>query len=43
MKNWEYHLHEHVWVELHGRVGAGTEHTTPKEQVHSTHYIRSRQ
>ena len=31
MKNWEYHLHVHVWAELYGHVGAGAEHTTPKE------------
>ena len=40
MKNWEYHLHEHVWAELYGRVGAETEHTTPENPhkyiVHST-------
>ena len=31
MKDWEYHLHEHVWVDLYGHVEAGTEHTIPKE------------
>ena len=45
MKNWEYHLHKHVWAELYGLVGAGTEHTAPKEphQVHTQHTVYSNQ
>ena len=39
MKNWEYHLHEHVWAELYGRVELkqNTQHTHAEPHKYVAH------